>query len=135
MKKNYSVIFIILIFFLASCRKDRGPYIVEPAPGATVAQLCFAKEIQPIFDANCITCHDENHPFLNLKAPQSWYELYVTGTHAPYIDTLHPTQSLLYLRITTDSIGAGRMPLGGTPLTLSTTNKILKWIEQGAKNN
>ena len=115
---------------LFSCEKDSGPYIVPPD---VVPPVSFSAEIQPIFDAYCISCHDENHSYLNLKSCCSWYELSATGYNAPYIDTINPEQSTLYKRIT--GVIAPVMPSTGTPLSQNDIDIILRWIDEGAKNN
>lgn len=115
---------------LFSCEKDSGPYIVPPT---VVPPVSFSTEIQPIFDSYCISCHDENHSYLNLKPCCSWYELSATGYNAPYIDTINPEQSTLYKRIA--GVIAPVMPSTGTPLSQNDIDIILRWIDEGAKNN
>ena len=130
----------VVIFFLCSsalffsCEKDIGPVI--KAPDVPVKNfVSFSNDIQPIFNANCIVCHTEFHPFLNLKPCCSWDELLVSGSSAPYIDTLSPLESYLYIMVAGADMNPAQMPPGGPYLPKSETDKILKWIQEGAKNN
>jgi len=132
MKKKI-IVFIILAVSVATCKKDSGPYVISPPLPPVPVLISFTNEIQPILDSYCISCHDENHPTLNLKPCCSWYELWTTGVSAPYLDTLNPAQSLLYERI--DGTISPQMPIGGPTLTQSEMDKILQWIQEGAKNN
>lgn len=132
MKKNVAI-FLVLVVSAVSCKKDSGPYIVSPPPPPVPVRISFVNEIQPIFDLYCISCHDENHPTLNLKSCCAWYELWTTGVNAPYFDTINPLQSLLYKRI--DGTISPQMPIGGPNLSQGEMDKILQWIEEGAQNN
>lgn len=129
MNRITGIIFLIALSFSA-CRKDSGPYINPPDIPEPVS---FANDIQPIFDSYCISCHNENHPYLNLKLCCSWYELSATGYNAPYLDTINPEQSTLFKRIT--GTIAPVMPSTGSPLAQTDIDIIKKWMEEGAKNN
>lgn len=106
--KKFFGIFFLLIISIFSCRKDIGPIVIPPVNTPPVS---FANDIQPIFNSSCVNCHDENHQYLNLKSCCSYYELLITGTNAPYIDTVNPEQSELYLRLT----GAAMLGCGYGP--------------------
>ncbi len=129
MKNIFYIIFST--FFLFSCEKDSGPYIVT-SQSQNLPPTSFLNDIQPIFDSYCISCHDETHADLNLKTCCSWDQLLNTGTNAPYVNTSNPTESLIYKRIT--GVITPQMPFG-TPLSTSDKQLILKWIQEGAQNN
>lgn len=129
MKKITGILFLFALSF-SSCRKDSGPYINPPDNPIPVS---FTNEIQPIFNSYCISCHNETHPYLNLKSCCSWFELMATGYNAPYLDTINPEQSTLYKRIT--GVVAPVMPPSGNTLAETDINIIKKWMEEGAKNN
>ncbi len=115
--------------FYSSCRKDTGPIVIAPA---TTAPVSFRNDIQPLFNSSCISCHNAAHQYLQLDSCCSYYELFFTGTNAPYVDTLVPSQSLIVKRLTGE-IGP-TMPLTG-PLPQSDIDLVIRWIEEGAKNN
>jgi len=113
----------------SSCRKDTGPLVI-PLP--VTAPVSFQNDIQPLFNSSCISCHNASHPYLQLDSCCSYYELLFTGTNAPYVDTLNPPESRIIKRMTGE-IGPA-MPLTGT-LPQSEIDLVLRWIEEGAKNN
>lgn len=125
---------IVIIGFLLlaiSCNKDEGPIIIPPITSGTLSTtdtISYTKDIQPIFTNNCIGCHNNTHPQLDLTSGLSYNELLVSGASAPYIDTTNATLSILYVRMTTDMPSSGILPA-------TETNKVLKWIEEGGKNN
>ena len=82
----------------------------------------FQTDIQPIFNSNCITCHNGTQ-FPDLRAGKSYASL----TKALLIKTPGETSGL-YVQISTQS--------DHIPRTTSTEKlKILNWINQGALNN
>lgn len=124
------VLLIMTLFFSSSCTKDEGPLIIEPIVDTTtngVDPISFANDIQPIFDASCASCHNETHD-LDLRQGYAYDQLLTDGANAPYVDTANPDQSAIYIRPSTD------MPPSGA-LQSFETNKISKWIEQGALDN
>ncbi len=131
--KKVSLFLTIIILSNVSCRKDSGPYIIKPPPPEKPVLISFSNEIQPIFDYYCVSCHNENHPLLNLKPCCSWYELIATGHNAPYIDTINPDESKLLQRITGAILPI--MPPTGNALPQDDIDLIKKWIGEGARNN
>lgn len=115
---------------MQSCSKEEGPIIVIPpdTTGSGVDSISFANDIQPIFNSSCTGCHNNTHPQLDLSDGYAYNQLWTDGANVPYVDTVNAEQSILYVRATTD------MPPSGA-LQSFETDKILKWIQQGAKNN
>lgn len=133
MKKSILKYIVVVVFIhsiaIVSCRKDIGPIVIPPVNPPPVS---FVNDIQPIFDASCVSCHDEFHQYLNLKPCCSYYELLFTGTNAPYVDTINPEQSMIYMRLMGTASPA--MPFGN-PLPQNEIDLVLRWIQEGAKNN
>ena len=98
-----------------SCTKDE--YVPFPTP----EEVSFVNDIQPFFNTKCTGCHGNTPP--NLEFPDSYDNLINGG----YIDINNPAESKLY-----KSIESGTMQSYSTP---TQTAMVLKWIEQGAKNN
>jgi len=113
--------------------------VPAPSTGDTVS---FSADIQPIFNANCTTCHvsggiasDRVHlttteaydGLVNQASTQSDLTLVVPGDSSA---------SLLFLKVSSDSppVG-GTMPLFGTPLSSANLGLIRDWIDQGALDN
>jgi hypothetical protein len=111
---------------------------------AAEPEISFAKEIQPIFTANC-SCHSGRFApeGMNLAAGQAIANIVnVASAEARGLDRIEPgdpQKSYLIHKVsgTQRTVGGSgsRMPLGGKPLSDDLINKIRQWITQGAKNN
>lgn len=103
--------------------------------GETVS---FANDVQPIFDANCIGCHGGNGG-LFLDSGVSYSNLVnVRANGNPDFFRIapgDPDNSYLVMKIRGDGRAGNRMPLGGQRLPQSTIDTIVKWVEEGAKDN
>jgi hypothetical protein len=112
-----AIIIITAIVGLSSCEKyTYMPEVINPTDS-----VHFQAEIQPIFDANCVTCHGP------IKAPnlRDGYS-YKALTEGGYVDQPGET-SKLYSKMT----GAEHTPRS----TDVDKQKVLIWINQGAHNN
>ena len=123
----FCCLLIGIMLFNTSCEQDVGPVIIDSPSGP----VGFSRDIQPIFDVNCIGCHDEFHQQLNLRSCCSHDELWTLGARAPYVDPENPEQSNLYRHLTGDLL---LMPLFG-PLPDREIDLVLKWINEGALDN
>lgn len=113
-------IFLIL-FLLTSCQWDQR---IDPSL-ATPDVVSFSKDIIPTFQAQCSAnnCHGGTvSPDLRKGAA---YNDLIDGS---YIDTLSPENSYLYQKINIGGSMAGHSDDVQRAL-------ILKWIQQGAKDN
>jgi hypothetical protein len=126
----FTLITGIAMVVLSSCAVDEGPF-QEPSCEPDLTDVSFSVDVQAIFNSSCTACHSESHPKLNLLTCCSYTELTSTGFSAPYVNTGTPTNSLLYRHMVGE---LSVMPPSG-PLPDFQINTILKWIEQGAKNN
>ena len=113
------VVLILIIFFtgLTSCEKYQfGPPVLEPD-----IEVLFQTEIQPIFTANCISCHGGIVP-PDLRDGKAYESLTTNG-----LVNLPAETSKLYLKL---------MSSGHLPRTNDLQKQqILTWITQGAKDN
>lgn len=93
--------------------------------------MSFTRDIQPLFDEDCSKCHDY------LKSGVSYKMLTTQKSSCKvtpnYIDTVNPTTSYLYLKLHENPTNGTIMK--GEHWTPENINKLLLWIEQGAKNN
>jgi hypothetical protein len=108
---------ILFLAFTSGCYYDQV-YIPEPE-----GEISFSADIQPFFDSNCASCHPDDSP-PDLQSGNAYNSLIAGG----YINTADPASSIIYIKIAP----------GGSMETHSTTTgtaMVLKWIEQGAKNN
>lgn len=123
--------FYVLVGISAcSCTYDN----LESHPCANAPDIIsFSADIVPILNTNCSTllCHSGSEPAgnLNLEADKAYTSLQKEGSG--YINTANPTHSVVYSQLFSTS---KPMPPDGK-LDPCTTSLILKWLEQGAKNN
>jgi hypothetical protein len=110
-------ILIIALAGFASCEK----YTFIPPAVDPNYEWKLSEDIQPIFNANCISCHGGTTA-PDLRQGKSYNSL----TRGGYVNLPGET-SRLYVKITSSS---------HLPRTTDTEKqKILYWINQGAKNN
>lgn len=119
-KTRKELVFAVIISaaaILTSCEKySYNPPAVDPN-----AAWSLSTDIQPIFNANCITCHGGTiRP--DLREGKSYSSLTTGG----YVTS--PGESSRLYRKMTDPSHAARS-------TASEKLKVLYWINQGAKNN
>ena len=120
MKLRLSLAVVILMVAAAgftSCEK----FAVQPIPFDATATWHFQADVQPIFNANCITCHNGS------KSPDLRDGKSYSALSKGYI-TAPAETSRLYAHISSNSEHIPRT---------SDTQKliILNWIKQGALNN
>lgn len=131
MKKIVNLTVIALTLLILSCNKDEGPFYTATSVLPDTVLVSYSKDIQLIFNSNCVSCHSELHAKLNLKSCCSYEQLFESGFSASYIDTITPQNSRLYKHIT--GVLSVMPPSGKLPD--EQINKILNWIDQGGKNN
>lgn len=110
-------LFVALIF-------TSGCYYDKVLPVEPEGEISYTTDMQPFFDAKCISCHNGGGVPLDLTAGISYDALFAGN----YINTSDPASSTLYTKIDT----GGSMESYATDVERATT---LKWIEQGANNN
>ena len=113
----------VLLTLIASCTKE---YVTPTAELPT--NVSFSTDIQPIFTNNCVACHGgSTSP--NLTASKAYASL----TSNNLVVSGNASGSKLYSRMT-GANGNSVMPPSGK-LSTSDLNKVLVWINEGAKNN
>jgi hypothetical protein len=90
----------------------------------------FAKDVAPIFAANCAGCHGANVRMGSLSL-DTCDAVEKGGNHGKVIEPGKSAESRLYLMITGKLAPA--MPLSGKPLAEGDVEIIKKWIDAGAK--
>lgn len=119
---NLKLISVILLTgMLGSCTKDYYEPIETLPPPAVIS---YKGDMQPFFDAECVSCHNGGGIPLNLNPAVSYDNLINGG----FIDLANPASSSLYTKIIEPGSMAKYTSPGKSDLTLS-------WIEQGALNN
>jgi uncharacterized membrane protein len=92
----------------------------------------YAKQINPILDANCVACHGEAKSQGGLR--MNSYELLMKGgKDGPVVVAGNPQNSLLFKRVTLPPDHKQFMPAEGKPPLHAEEIALIKaWIEQGA---
>jgi uncharacterized protein with WD repeat/mono/diheme cytochrome c family protein len=101
--------------------------LLTPLPGADTPS--FAKDVAPIFAANCAGCHAANVTMGTLDL-DTFAGIQKGGHSGPAIVPGKSAESLLYLRITGKVTPA--MPLNGKQLADGEIEIIRHWIDAGA---
>jgi hypothetical protein len=118
-----------------------------PPPSSTTpptSGVSFSKDIQPIFNNNCVICH-QGSPGpggLSLASGAAYANLVNVKSSESALNRVSPgapQSSYLVNKImgTQNQAGGngGQMPLGGSPLSPAQISLIQQWITQGAPNN
>lgn len=129
MKKIFNLILVASTgLLLTSCYYDELP--AEPVP----ANVSYAKDVQGIFNKNCIGCHKgtaNTNP--NLLTGSSYLSLTTVNTEGEiYVTPGDASGSILFQAMT--GKGAPQMPPNGA-LSSSKLAIVEKWINDGASNN
>lgn len=125
MKYKIKILFLTIILQGAACKKS---VYVAPVVPDTVS---FSGQIIPLFNQYCNNpgCHSGTQPQanLNLTSSMAYQQLFSKSM----INTNNPSSSLLYSQM--NSISQPMPPSGR--LDTFYVQKVLRWIEQGAKDN
>jgi hypothetical protein len=98
----------------------------------TAPDSFYAKQINPIFDSNCVACHGEGKSKGGLRL-DSFELLMKGGKDGPVIVAGDPGKSVLLQRVTLPSSHKQFMPAEGRPPLRAEEIAWLKaWIQQGA---
>ena len=130
---------VLLPLILAGLQACSDEGVAPPPPEP--AHISYAADIQPIFEARCVTCHAPTGQasFLDLMADQSHANLVgVDATVYPgskRVVANDPEASVLYNKVADTGVFGGVMPPLGTTLTPAQVILISTWIDQGALDN
>jgi mono/diheme cytochrome c family protein len=112
-----------------SANGNSGDYVYTTSfsttEGEEIVDVDYATEIQPIFNANCTSCHGSSGG-LSLSS-------YSTLKAGNVVVSGNGTGSLLIKKLKGEA--GTQMPKGNTPLEDATINLIITWIDEGALDN
>jgi mono/diheme cytochrome c family protein len=111
-------IFALALLFIGTCAA------LWQTKSDAVQTVDFARDIQPIFKANCERCHGAKVSQADLRLDQKSFALKA-------ITPGNSKTSLLMRRILGEG-GEARMPMGGEPLKPEQIELIRRWIDAGA---
>ncbi|MFN8257197.1 MAG: hypothetical protein U0W24_15995 [Bacteroidales bacterium] len=126
MKKKLfgNLLMVLIAVFINSCQ-----WVTIDLPSVDIPddqEVSFATDIQPIFNAKCTDCHSASSPPKGIDLTEG--HAYNTISTKELADTVAPSSSLIY---------AVPSPTGTHSSKYSNEQAayVLKWIEQGAKDN
>ncbi len=131
MKKIVQLVIMVTLGLMAtSCYKDEIPETPIPA------NVSYKKDIQTIFNRNCIGCHKSGVTSPNLVDGSSFVSLtqlpLLPAEQEILVNAGDPNGSILFQAMTGN--GAPQMPPNGK-LSASKLAIVEKWINDGALNN
>ena len=101
---------------------------VSGTPAAS-GNVSFVKDIQPILQNSCISCHGGTRTSKGLD--MKTYASLMTGSQNGAVVIAGNAGNSLLIQ----SIQSGQMPRRGTPLPDAQINLLVEWVNAGAKNN
>lgn len=99
-----------------------------PDPGDDRPSIDFVRDVAPIFERHCLSCHspDNRKGGINLTTSEDLIDL-------AYLDRDDPDASDLLTLVTPEAEGERpRMPIKGDPLTPDQVDTLRRWIAEGA---
>ncbi len=112
---------------------DSGKTVTAKA-GKTAA-LSFKKDIQPLINKKCMSCHYPENEFNSSQLVLATYEdMMKGGKHGPPVVPGNAKKSILYQKLTPNPPFGNQMPdMKDDKLTTEQLKLIAEWINQGAK--
>lgn len=122
----------VAVFFLAACGGQAAAKPVgTSAPVVTTApgQASFSKDIAPLFQSSCVSCHggERTSRALDLK---TYASLMAGSQNGVMVKPGDAANSPLV-----QAIQAGKMPKRGTKWTADQLQLLVDWVNAGAQNN
>ncbi len=95
---------------------------------ASPPAVSFVRDVQPLFDAKCVTCHPVAYPYLDLRPGRSYDQLVrqVAATNPAFERVLPGRPELSYL------VTHSPDPSNANLLTPDDLDLLRRWIAQGA---
>lgn len=134
----FSFVILIGLALFGGCGEDPAgpPPVVIPADGEAIL---YSKHIQPIFENSCAgaDCHIGGEG--GGLALDNWDRLTEGSDFGAVVLPFSAAHSHMFQHINTDStlgpIRTPRMPLSRDPLPIEQIGTIMRWIDEGAKND
>ncbi len=123
-KRSLFLILVLFTILISGCKYNfiLPEETVEPNPGGE--PVSFSKQVQPIFDAKCISCHKAGGTMPDLTAANSYSQVVPKNIDAT------PENSKIYtFPSPTTTLHAWKK------YSSNEANLVLTWIKEGAKNN
>ena len=108
-----------------------GPLVAVASRNQAGRDISYARDVQPIFDRSCVSCHPSAYPYLDLRPGRSWSQLVgvPAATDPAFERVLRGRPELSYL------ITHAPDPSNALLLTTRDRDVIAGWIRAGAPDN
>jgi mono/diheme cytochrome c family protein len=127
MTKPIFLVFAVLTFLLTAC--GAGATSGSPTDTSAVASVSFSKDVMPILQSRCLSCHGGGRANRGLSFDT--YDTLMAGSNnGPVIIPGNPNGSRLI-----QLVQSGTMPKQGPKLTPDQIQILIDWILAGALNN
>ena len=112
---------LLLFFSIVTCFTacEKYSYVIEPP--VIIPDVSFSEDIQPIFNANCVSCHNGGSISPDLRSENSFKAL----SEGSYLNQPPAEESILYKTIVDNTHSSFT--------NQDEKSKIYSWILQGAK--
>ena len=91
----------------------------------------FARDVWPIFESKCVTCHGPEDQFNDLRL-DSKDRILKGGKNGKVVVPGDPGKSSLYVRVALPPDDLDIMPAEGDPLSAAQIDTLKRWIAEGA---
>jgi hypothetical protein len=101
-------------------------------------EVSFRDDVQPILQANCVSCHiaPDGKGFTKSELQLDTYEHLMKGTKfGPVIVAGSSVSSTLNILVEGKADPSISMPHGGDPMSEADKETLQEWVDQGAKDN
>lgn len=119
---------MVFIMALSACGSSPTTATAE-VQVAPASSLSYSKDVYPIFEASCITCHGVEKVSRGLDLTS--YEKTMTGSVKGPVVLPGDADNSLLVQLTAE----GKMPKQGAKLTPEQVAIVRNWVNQGAPNN
>jgi mono/diheme cytochrome c family protein len=119
-----------LKWFLVGCFVVSLIFVQRLTVVSAQQSVDFARDIQPIFAAHCVSCHGAKKAAGQLRLDNKTAAM--KGGISGAIIVPHNAKASILLARVTGSDGQAKMPMGGDPLSPAQIELLRQWLEQGA---
>jgi len=133
MRNNVPLLLAMFLFLVSPGCKDEFPTEQDFSgflfPDSLVS---YGRDVQSLFDARCVRCHNGGHPQTDLDLTSPSYSK-LMNYQPRLVISGDPDNSILTQRL--GGVISPRMPLNGTPITDNQLQGMRRWVLEGAVNN
>ena len=99
-------------------------------------EISYSKEVAPILDKFCATCHNEDEDHPSQLFMDSYESLMKGGKHGQAVKPGNSKESLLFQKMDPEPPFGKKMPPSKKLIPTNEQVEVLRqWIDQGAKKN